>query len=106
MEKMVDLMYFGYIYEKDSKQLESEFISEIKSEFPEVKLEDAYDSIKGYRQQVSLPEEKEEDYLTWLLAHGWLNCSFNLGIMRYNNIEKLKTLIDNAKKKYPQCFKK
>jgi hypothetical protein len=47
---MTDLMYFGYEWEDDSYPLQEEFIKEVKEEFADVRLEDAYDSIKGFRQ--------------------------------------------------------
>ena len=45
--KHQDLMYFGYEWDADSKKNGTDFIAEIK---------DAYDSIKGYRQEVYLEE--------------------------------------------------
>lgn len=101
--KNVDLVYFGYEWEDDSRKLEKEFIEEVSTAFPDAKLEDAYDEIKGYRRSVFIEEEKEEDYLMFILAHGWYNCSMSLHLM--NDSEKFNRLIDRAKQEYPDCFK-
>lgn len=103
MEIFVDLVYFGYEWEKDSRELEKEFIEEVSAAFPDAKLEDAYDSIKGYRRSVFIEEEKKEDYLVFILAHGWYNCSLALRIM--NDSEKLNRLITRVKQEYSDCIK-
>ena len=102
--KNVDLVYFGYEWEDDSRKLEKEFIEEVSTAFPDAKLEDAYDGIKGYRRSVFIEEEKEEDYLVFIIAHGWYNCSMTLRFMNMNNSEKVNRLIDRAKQEYPECF--
>lgn len=104
MEHM-DLVYFGYAWEGDSSALEREFIEEIKTAFPEIRLENAYDDIKGHRQSVFIEESKTDDYLVYIMAHGWLNCSMTLQLMKYNNATKLKELFERVKKEYPECLK-
>ena len=103
--KNVDLMYFGYTWEEDSQILEKIFIDEVSKKFPTVKFENAFDDIKGYRQSVFLEENLEDDYLTFILAHGWLNCSMTLQLLMYNNKEKLSDLFDRVKSEYPECLK-
>ena len=104
MEHM-DLVYFGYTWEPESSKLEKEFIEEIKTAFPEIRLENAYDSIKGYRQSVFIEESKTDDYLVYIMAHGWFGCSFTLQLMQYNNATKLKELFERVKSEYPECLK-
>jgi len=72
--KYQDLVYFGYDWSDGqgakSRNLEKEFIADIKKRFTTIKLRDAYDSIKGHRQEVFLPETDEENYLTWIIGNG------------------------------------
>lgn len=101
--KNVDLVYFGYEWEDDSRKLEKEFIEEVSTAFPDAKLEDAYDGIKGYRRSVFIEGEKEEDYLVFIIAHGWYNCSMSLQLMK--DPEKVDRLIARVKQEYPECLK-
>ena len=99
---MTDLMYFGYEWESDSYPLQEEFIKEVKENFHDVKLEDAYDSIKGLRQSVYVDKEKEEDYFVWLFCHGWYNCSFALGVAKQEEIDRY---VKKGRERYPECVK-
>lgn len=101
----VDLVYFGYEWEDDSRKLEKEFIEEVSKAFPTAKLENAYDEIKGYRRSVFIEEEKEDDYLTYIFAHGWYGCSMTLLLMGYNQKAKLDELFERVKREYPECIK-
>ena len=101
----VDLVYFGYEWEDDSLKLEKEFIEEVSKAFPTAKLKNAYDEIKGYRRSVFIEEEKEDDYLTYIFAHGWYGCSMTLRLMGYNDKEKLDKLFERVKREYPECIK-
>lgn len=103
--KNVDLVYFGYEWEDDSRKLEKEFIEEVRKVFPIAKLENAYDDIKGYRRSVFIEEEKEDDYLTYIFAHGWYGCSMTLQLMGYNDKDKLDKLFERVKREYPECIK-
>lgn len=103
--KNVDLVYFGYEWDVDSRKLEKEFIEEVSKAFPTAKLENTYNEIKGYRRSVFIEEEKEDDYLTYILAHGWYGCSMTLRIMGYNDKEKLNKLFERVKREYPECIK-
>jgi hypothetical protein len=102
-----DLLYFGYEWDADSKKNETDFIAEIKVKFPNVKLEDAYDSIKGYRQEVYLEETESENYFAWLIAFGWYDFSFTIQIMEMDKDKKddFRKYINLAKSQYPQNFK-
>ena len=104
--KNVDLVYFGYEWDNDSLRLEKEFIEQVSKAFPTAKLENAYDDIKGYRRSVFIEEEKEDDYLTFIFAHGWYECSMALLLMGYNQKEKLGELFERVKIEYPECIKK
>lgn len=104
-ENFADLVYFGYIYEDDSHLLQKEFIEEVTKEFPEIRLKDSYDDIKGYRQSVYISEDKEEDYLVWAFCHGWLNCSMTLTMKAMNDKEFMAKIFEKGKIKYPECFK-
>lgn len=102
MEKMVDLMYFGYEWETDARKLEKDFIREVEEAFPDITLNDAYDEIKGYRRSVFYSTEKEDDYLLWALCHGWFYCSFSLQTMEKGKLDKL---LEKGRDVYPECYK-
>lgn len=85
---MTDLMYFGYEWESDSYHLQEMFLKEVKEKFPDIKLKDAYDSIKGFRQAVYVEKGNEEDYFVWLFCHGWYNCSFALRVSKQEEMNR------------------
>ena len=105
---MTDLMYFGYEWEDESPKLQAEFIPAIKEKFEDVKLSDAYDSIKGYRQEVCLPDEREDDYLCWIIGNGWFEMSITMQIMMMDKKQKdeFKRIFELTKIQYPESFKK
>ncbi|MBC7383013.1 MAG: hypothetical protein H7296_08470 [Bacteroidia bacterium] len=105
--KYQDLMYFGYEYDADSKKNETDFMNEIRLMFPNVQFKDAYDGIKGYRQEIYLEEAEGDNYWAWLIAFGWLELSLTgqLMLMDKNQKEKLHKYINLAKSQYPQNFK-
>jgi hypothetical protein len=105
--KYQDLIYFGYEYEANSRQYQSEFMQEIKERFPTVQFRDAYDSIKGYRQEVYLEETENDNYWSWLIAYGWIEFSLTgqLMLMDKSKKEELMKHIELAKKQYPNKFK-
>lgn len=105
-EKLMDLMHFGYDSEEDSRGLEIDFKKEVKSKFESVELIDAYDQIKGLRQEVYLPNDLKEDYYMWLIAKGWFQMSMNLQLIGMGDTEEFKRLIEVTKIKYPEVFKK
>lgn len=78
----------------------------VSKAFPTAKLKNAYDDIKGRRRSVFIEEEKEDDYLTFILAHGWYGCSMTLQLMGYNQKEKLGELFERVKREYPECLKR
>lgn len=100
-----DLVYFGYEWDNDSRRLEREFIEEVSKAFPTAKLKNAYDDIKGYRRSVFIEEEKKDDYLTFIFAHGWFGCSMTLQLMAYNDKNRLNKLYERVKREYPECIK-
>ncbi|MEM7087917.1 MAG: hypothetical protein AAF489_17175 [Bacteroidota bacterium] len=101
----MDLVYFGY--ESDSRALEQEFIKTVSDKFPKASLTDAYDSIKGHRQRVDMPKEMEDDYLSWILGHGWHECSLTMQMLFLapRKERELLRLIDLARNTYPENFK-
>jgi len=104
---MTDLLYFGYEHEADSHPLEIEFINDIKTKFPDVILEDAYDDIKGYRHNVSLDSSEKEEYLMYIIAEGWAGCSMMVSLfsMSKDRADEFSDIIAKAKVKYPHKFK-
>lgn len=106
-EEFMDLLYFGYEYSEGAKTNEEEFVKEIKEKFPIVRLENAYDSIKGYRQEVYLPKIEEDNYRSWLIGMIWYEMSLTMQLMMMdeNQKEKFEKFILLAKIQYPSSFK-
>ena len=107
----IDLLYFGYYGDKDSGENQSSFIKEITERFPNVNLEDAFDDIKGYRQEVYLDKANEKNYYSWLFAKQWFECSMTmqLCLMSQDDLEekaKFEKYFSLAKQQYPEEFKK
>ena len=66
---MMDVIYFGD--EEDSLEVEETFIKKIKGRCGDGILRDAYDSFKGHRQEVYLPDETQDNYFSWIIAKGY-----------------------------------
>lgn len=97
-----DLVYFGR--EKGNMD---RYCREVKEAFPNVKLNDTYDTIKGYRQEVFLLETQSDDYFAWLIAYGWGESSLNLMLIATSedNMDEVKRYVELAKQQYPHKFK-
>lgn len=107
-----DLLYFGYDWSEDgnnNKQSEIDFKIQIKERFPNVKLVDAYDSIKGYRQEVYLEKTESDNYFSWLIGKQWYQESFTMQMLMMSGKSKEKESFDKylklAKQQYPEVFK-
>lgn len=100
-------MYFGSAYEPKTSDFEKDFISEIKAVFPNVTLKDAYDDIKGYRQEVHIDESDKDNYFSFLIGKGWYQMSLTMSIALRSESEKENSdrWISLAKKQYPEAFK-
>ena len=110
--KYMDLLYFGYDFPgEESLKYENDFKKEIQERFPNVELNDAYDSIKGYRQEVYLEKENQDNYYSWLIGKGWMNMSMTMQLIMMSahnepeQKEKFESAIALAKKQYPEAFK-
>jgi hypothetical protein len=110
-----DLLYFGYDFSEEAaenRQLQIDFIKEIKERFSEVALEDAYDNIKGFRQEVYLPKKENNNYYSWLIGKGWFEMSLGMQLLIMSastDNEKKETFnkyVSLAKEQYPESFKK
>lgn len=107
----MDLLYFGYDFDKGSLESQEEFISEIKKRFPNAVLRDAYDSIKGYRQEVYLDKAENDNYYAWLfgkqLHESSLTCQLIMMSASRDSEQKAKfeKYFALAKKQYPEAFK-
>ena len=100
-------MYFGSAYEPKTSDFEKDFISEIKAVFPNVTLKDAYDDIKGCRQEVHIDELYKDNYFSFLIGKGWFQMSLTMGIALRSESEKenCDRWILLAKEQYPDAFK-
>jgi hypothetical protein len=99
--RYADLVYLGGGYHEPSYQ--KEFIEEITTRFPDIKLKDAYDYIKGDRQEVYLPESiTDDDYQIWIVCHGWGGSSMTWML---GDDDHRSRLVEAGKKIYPECYK-
>ncbi len=110
----VDVVYFGYDWSDEregNKKLEQDFIVKLKTKFPNAQFKDAYDNIKGFRQEVYLEELNKDDYFSWLIGNGWheMSLTIQMTIMGAGIDEQLKEraekYINLAKAQYPEAFK-
>lgn len=108
--KYMDLVYFGYDC-NENRKLQAEFISEIKEKFPDVELRNAYDYIKGFRQEVYVEEKNNDEYYSWLFGKGWFEFSLTMQLimMSTKTDPEMKQKFDRyfalAKTQYPEAFK-
>lgn len=108
-----DLLYFGYDWSDDcdeNEQLEIEFKNQITEQFPNVKLVDAYDNIKGYRQEVYLEPSDSDNYFSWLFGKQWYEKSFTIQLFLISEETEearrfLYKYLKLAKEQYPEAFK-
>lgn len=109
-KEVYDLVYFGQGEQEGSLELNNEFKQTIEEFFPEVELRDAHDYIKGYRQEVRLPNHREQEYYAWVIGKGWFRCSLNFQLMAMGDSteekEKIRSYFEKAKELYPEAFKK
>lgn len=108
--KYTDLLYFGYDHEKESATFQADFITNIKQKFENVELRDAYDGIKGYRQEVFLREDQNDDYYAWLIGDGWFEMSMTMQLIMLSYKEpdqkaKFDKYFALAKEQYSHAFK-
>jgi len=106
----MDLCYFGYDFDKESSENEKQFIAEIKERFPNVVLRDAFDGIKGYRQEVYLDKAENDNYYAWLFGKQWYEASLICQLMLMSQKEpeqkeKFAKYFALAKVQYPEEFK-
>lgn len=104
---MMDVMYFGSEHEGNSLGFQSDFIKQITEKFPNVKLKDAYDYIKGLRQEVHLDESDKDNYFSFLIGKGWYEMSLTMQIamMDKDQVDECKRWLKLAKTQYPEAFK-
>ena len=102
----MDVMYFGD--EEDSLEVEETFIKKIKGRFGDGILRDAYDSFKGHRQEVYLPDETQDNYFSWIIAKGYYNLSWVLKLLQMDKSQQgeFKRLVVLSQKQYPENFEK
>jgi hypothetical protein len=106
---MIDLMYFGNSFDNyEGPKIEKEFIELVTLAFPNVKLDNAYDEIKGYRQQVEIPDEQQDEYLAWIIGEGWGHMSLVIKVLKLEKDEngEFYRIYKIAKEKYSESFKK
>lgn len=112
--KYQDLLYFGYDWSDEGSENAREqarFIKEIEDKFPNVRLRDAYDNIKGYRQEVYLPENENDNYYSWLIGKQWVEVSLTMQMIMISasgepeQKERFDKYLLLAKKQYPESFK-
>jgi hypothetical protein len=113
--KYMDLVYFGYddYSDEGKKNLkeQSDFMEKLKERFPNVQFRDAYDDIKGFRQEVFLEEKDNDNYYAWLFGKQFYNLSLTSQLLvmgashQPEQREKINHYFALAKKQYSEEFK-
>lgn len=110
--KYQDLIYFGYDWvdeATENRSNQNQYIKEIKERFPHAHLRDAYDDIKGFRQEVYLYAEDNDNYYSWLIGKQWFELSLTMQLLMMSSesehSEKIERYFKLAKKQYPEVFK-
>lgn len=87
----MDLIYFGEDY-----ALRDVFKEKFVEAFPENKIEDAEDDIRGVRLLISYEPATKEEIMKWLIERGWerLSLNFNLMILDKEGCRKLKKWVE------------
>jgi hypothetical protein len=87
-EIYTDILYFGYDWDEKAQEnceKEKAFLAKSAVAFPAIVCYDAYDSVKGYRQEVALPISEKHNFIMWLMEHNFLLCSFNYQMLLLEN---------------------
>jgi len=100
-----DLLYFGHDSQSNSR-LEQSFIEEALDKFPNAKMNDAYDEVKGLRQGIEIEVEDPDEYYAWVLVRGWADESLNLSLIAMDDDQRrIQRILALAKERYPAAFK-
>lgn len=110
-----DLLYFGYDAGDEegaaNQEFQRQFITEVTAKFPGIQLRDAYDAIKGFRQEVYLSVDEKDNYYSWLIAQQWYEFSLTMQLymMSSKSRPENRAIVDKylalAKAQYPEVFK-
>lgn len=79
---------------------------EVQRRFPASVIEDASDMIHDSRISVTLPDDRKDEYLRWVVMSGWGLASLGIRVMFYDkeNREKVKKWLDEAKVDSPKVY--
>jgi len=103
---ITDLLYFGHDVRDVSQsnaRIEQCFIDEAKERFPTIRIKDAYDKVKGFRQSIELTDVDQHEYHVWLYARGWSKASTSLSLLLKDE-EAAENIMNAAKERYPHIF--
>lgn len=101
-----DLVYHGYEFDEDSITNQNEFRDLIKKNFPEVKIEDAYDFIKGYRTAIYADKDFNINvYYSFLLAYAFSNSSISFLLIDKDKLPSEEEILKIIREKWPECLK-
>lgn len=104
--KYYDLVYHVYEWEEYSKGSQKEFRELVKKNFPGIKMEDAYDHIKGYRTAIYADENFDVNvYYSFLLAFGFSGCSLSFLWPDKKEIPSQEEVIKIIRERWPECLK-
>ena len=105
-EKYYDLIYHGYEWDNASFENQREFRELVKKNFPEIKMKDAYDPIKGYRTAIYADENFDPNvYYSFLLAFGFSGDSFSFLISDKKEMPSQEEVIKIIRERWPECLK-
>lgn len=101
-----DVVYHGYEFENGSINHQNKFRDLIKKNFPNVKIEDAYDYIKGYRTAIYGDERFDANvYYSFLLAYGFSGCSLSFQLVDKDKLPSKNEIIKIIRERWTECLK-
>lgn len=101
-----DIVYHGYEWEENSIKDQEEYRNLMAKYFPEIKIEDAFDDIKGYRTQFYADGNFDKKiYYAFLYAFGFYQCSLSFLMEKESDIPSEEELLSIVKERWNDCLK-
>ncbi len=105
--KVTDTLYFGSDLGGSSQsnaRLEQGFIEDVKSRYPDARLDNAYEKTMGYSQHIEIEDVDPQDYYAWVVARGWKKVSLGMAATASVKPRFLTQVTKRAKQQYPNLF--
>lgn len=104
---VTDILSFGpdiRDVSQSNARLEQCFIEEVKVKFPVIRIRDAYDHMRGFRQSIEIAGVDLKHYHAWLVARGWDRMSSSMAAASTKDAAFVDRVMAAAKEQYPHVF--